>query len=96
MVLDPILLPVPGPLCLVGLNAADVVRGALHQSLDQGVGLFLEKKSRRRRSSSVNWTRPGTAATQSPLSVTLILLLAVLGRPLFSASRFSGKRALMN
>lgn len=42
MVSDPVVLPVPGPLGLVGFDAADVVRGALHQSLDEAVGLFLK------------------------------------------------------
>lgn len=51
-------------------------------------------------------TRPVQGRTSEPdmhrpssdhgVSLTLILLLAVLGRPLFSASRFSGNRALMN
>lgn len=38
----PVLLPVPGTFGLVGFDAADVVGGALHQSLDQTVGLYLK------------------------------------------------------
>lgn len=38
------LLPVPGLFGLVGFNAADVMGGALHQGLDQTVGLFLNRK----------------------------------------------------
>lgn len=41
LVLDPALLPVARSLGLVGFDAADVVRGALHQSLHQVIGLFL-------------------------------------------------------
>lgn len=40
---DPVLLPVPGTFGLVGFDTADVVRGALHQGLDQTVSLFLKK-----------------------------------------------------
>lgn len=39
---DTILLPVPGTLGLIGFDAADVVRGALHQGLDQSVSLSLK------------------------------------------------------
>lgn len=38
----PSVLPVPRLLGLVGLDTADVVGGALHQGLDQVVGLFLK------------------------------------------------------
>lgn len=41
LVFDPVVLPVPGTFALVGFDAADVVRGALHQRLDQTVSLFL-------------------------------------------------------
>lgn len=39
---DPVLLPIPGTFGLIGFDAADVVGGALHQSLDQTVSLFLK------------------------------------------------------
>lgn len=41
LVLDTALLPIPRLLGLVGLDAADVVGGALHQTLHQVIGLFL-------------------------------------------------------
>lgn len=41
---DPVFLPVPGTFGLVGFDAADIVGGALHQSLDQAVRLFLKGK----------------------------------------------------
>lgn len=44
LVFNPILLPVPGTFGLVGFDAADVVRRALHESHDQTVGLFLEEE----------------------------------------------------
>ena len=43
LVSDPVLLPVSGAFGLVGFDAADVVGGALHQGLDQAVGLFLKR-----------------------------------------------------
>lgn len=42
LVSDPVLLPVTGTLGLIGFDAADVVRGALHQGLDQTVSLSLK------------------------------------------------------
>ena len=42
LVSDPVLLPVPRTFGLIGFDAADVVGGALHQGLDQTVGLFLK------------------------------------------------------
>lgn len=47
LVLHPVLLPVAGALGLVGFDAADVVRRALHQGLDQSVGLFLQVRKRK-------------------------------------------------
>lgn len=91
LVPDPGLLPVSRPFGLVGFDAADVVGGALHQGLDQTVGLFLgglEVDVRLR-----DGPQPGFLSLGG---LTLILLLAVVGRPRFSASRFSGNRALMN
>ena len=44
----PALLPVPGLLGLVGLDAAYVVGGALHQRAHQVVGLFLQSENNRR------------------------------------------------
>lgn len=42
LVSDPVLLPVPGAFGFIGLDAADVVGGALHQGLHQTISLFLE------------------------------------------------------
>lgn len=43
---SPVLLPVSGPLGLVGFDAADVVGCAPHQCGHQVVGLFLRQKRR--------------------------------------------------
>lgn len=91
LVPDPGLLPVSRPLGLVGFDAPDVMGRALHQGLDQTVGLFLEEGGQRSRTGLVS-------GHHNPLRtrLTLILLLAVVGRPRFSTSRFSGNSALMN
>ena len=41
------------------------------------------------------WVYRDYSSTQPCQILTLILLLAVVGRPFFSASRFSGKRVFM-
>ena len=46
LMLDATFLPVAGSLCLVGLDAADVVRGGPHEGLHQPVGLGLFTKNR--------------------------------------------------
>lgn len=43
---DAVFLPVSWLFGLIGFNTTDVVGGALHQCLDQGVGLFLREGDR--------------------------------------------------
>lgn len=93
---DPVVLPVPRTLGFVGFDAADVVRGAFHQSLDQTVRLFLEEEKEQLITSVESDPSRGGAVALTSSSLTLIFVLAVLGRPLFSASRFSGNNALIN
>lgn len=45
---DAVFLPVSWLFGLIGFNTTDVVGGALHQCLDQGVGLFLREGGRQR------------------------------------------------
>lgn len=75
LVPDPGLLPVSGPLGLIGLNAPDVMGRALHQGLDQTVGLFLEEWRSKVKDRSGIWS-PQTAKDPTHLD-----LAAGRGRP---------------
>ena len=90
----PALLPVFRSFCLIGLDAADIVRGALHQGVHQVVGLSLlvDIKCEIRAVASATTEGPRSL---SGLALTLILELAVVGLLFLSVLRFSGNKLQM-
>ena len=90
---DPLVLPVPRFLRLVRFDSPDVVRHALHQRLDQLVGLDLDLGPGRRRLLLV---APVDLATKDILLRMTLKIQQLLLRMTLKTGTFSGNSSVMN